>query len=95
MKSDKRLDEEIKAVAKLWDDPNAGIEGGSRESLAFSLVYDTLRWARGYREEFPLVRLQKLLVDERPERWEPSAKVRAEKAMQRIRDQITRERKVG
>lgn len=85
MKSDKRLDEEIKAVAKFWN--NSEIEVPSRECTVASAIYHTLRWARGYREKPPLITLIAVLVDDKEGRWEPSSKVRAEKAMRRIREE--------
>lgn len=52
VKTNKRLDEEIKAVAHLWN--SSEYSYGSPQSLILGAVYDTLCWARGCRETPPL-----------------------------------------
>lgn len=52
MKTPKRLDEEIKAITKIWNSCN-DLDPSSEINKRISDVCHTLRWARGKREPLP------------------------------------------
>lgn len=60
MKTDKRLDAEIEAVAEIWNsrgDTNPSSEMNKR----ISAVYHSLCWARGKREPLPSLMVQRMV----------------------------------
>jgi hypothetical protein len=62
MKSKKRIDEEIKAVASIWNgEPDIKVE--EFRSRMASAIFHTLHWARGNREMAPSKRLRKIFED--------------------------------
>ena len=52
MRSNRRTDEEIDAVAQVWNTEGSK-DPHSQENLIASAVYHALRWARGCREGDP------------------------------------------
>ncbi len=59
-KSNARLDREIEAVMNEWNQTGS-VDPNDRGNQIASAVYHTLCWARGMREEFPLIRVRKAL----------------------------------
>lgn len=59
MRSNKRLDEQIKTVAELWNSTSTERDPNHPQNLIAGAIYDTLRWARGCREKDPSTSLIK------------------------------------
>jgi hypothetical protein len=53
MKSNSRLDDEIKVVANMWNTLGSN-DPYARENEIAAAVYRTLRWSRGCREDSPI-----------------------------------------
>jgi hypothetical protein len=57
-KSNAALEREIKAAARIWNE-NGSKNPHDQEHEVASAIYHTLLWARGRREEYPSIRVQK------------------------------------